>query len=174
MAAFGTAPFFIQSPYGGIDYDIVKIWASKLNFQMDITVGSDWLGYDPDKEMLTGVIASLHYGEASIAISELSLDPYVFKLMHYIFVYNFPILYISAKPERLPPFLNLTKPFTWRTWTVLLVLFLMTITLFVAICRSFADSIDSVSAALLIYKIQINQGTYIYASYERKFKLIKL
>ena len=161
VAATGPAPFFVQSSnssYSGIDLDIVNIWASKFNFELDIETDTHWLDFDYDTFRYTGVVGSVHHGNATIAISETTFIGDGFALADYIFTYNFPIVYMSAKPKRLPPFMNLTKPFALSTWIAIVVTSFVVMIIFGTICKYFTNSTDIIANALVIYKIQLNQS----------------
>ena len=93
---------------------MIQVLAERLGFNIHVKLSTRWIEWVNDTWV--GCIGDVINGDAHFAVSELYILEWTFSLVDFIFHYNFYMHYKTAKPNRLPPYLNLFKPFAPETW----------------------------------------------------------
>ncbi len=88
-----------------------------------------WVGFDEDGRVW-GNIGAVHYGHAHVAFGGHYINEFYYNYVDVLPAYSYQVMYQSAKPTKLPPYLNLTKPYSLLVWLILFLVLMLTMVAF--------------------------------------------
>ncbi len=172
---YGRAPFVInlsEDDATGTDVQVVKLLAEVTGFILKLDIQSSWYleHYDENGTFtgMSGCVGVLIMGGSQIGGGEVNLTPSVTSYVDYMFTYNAYTRYKSAKPRRLPPYLNLTQPFSMNTWLAALGTLFIVPALFAIFLRYYHNNDDVIYTALVILMHQFSQCKFEIAQINQK------
>ena len=167
VTGFGSAPYYFKNErdeYVGTGPEIIRILQERFGFKAQFEMDSSWFGVEIDdrgQPRYTGFIGKVHNRQAHVGIPTIFLMESLHKLVDFVFTCSFYDYYKTAKPKRLPPYLNLMKPFSKITWLLILVTLLFTILVYMGITYILhMNTNDSIMNGIVIVMSQFCQGEY--------------
>ncbi|XP_067140372.1 glutamate receptor ionotropic, delta-1-like isoform X1 [Centruroides vittatus] len=105
-------------PQAGIDYNLLKVMASKLNFSYSLLIPKDkqW-GVKKENGEWTGLIGMLQTKEADIALATLSITEERKKAVSFTFPYiTQSVTFVTHSPQEKSKVLAVVRPFPLQLW----------------------------------------------------------
>ncbi len=107
--------YFRDEELVGGEPAIFRLLAEINEFIPTFYMEKGWIGFDDDGRVW-GNIGAVHYKHAHVAFGSHYINELYCTYVDVLPAYSYKVHYQSAKPTKLPPYLNMTKPFTIRTW----------------------------------------------------------
>ncbi len=113
-----VAPFVYLGDDGeliGAEISILKTLTELNGFIPQIYKEVSWFAFN-ENNTLIGNIGSLVHKHTDIALGGHYFFEAYFRYVDFLDTLSYKVVYQSAKPTKLPPYVNMIKPFTLRVW----------------------------------------------------------
>ncbi len=101
----------------GGEPSIFRLLAKLNEFTPTFYMEKGWVGFDEDGRVW-GNIGAVHYGHAHTAFGAHYINEFYSTYVDLVPAYSYKVHFESAKPTKLPPYLNMTKPFADLVWII--------------------------------------------------------
>ena len=161
---YGRPPFVIiqsENDATGTDVQVVKLLAEVTGFKLKLDIQDGWYKEDYDENGtftgMSGNVGVLMMGTVQLASGEINLVPEVSQYLDWMFSYYVSSHFKTAKPNRLPPYMNMTQPFSINTWIASLGTLFVVSALFSIFLRYYHNNEDVIYNSLIVINHQFRQ-----------------
>ena len=164
VSAFGVPPFVIFTPKGqliGTDIEVIKILSSVYGFKIELKRARAWkldITDNNGHKKSVGVIPDVVSRKATLGVGPHLFFRNTYLVCDYLFHTYLYLRYTSPKPDKLPPLVNITKPFTPGVWLSVLITLVIVCLAFIGFRKIYGNSKDSIEDAMIIFMCQFSQS----------------
>ncbi len=121
--------YFRDGELTGGEPSIFRLLGEINGFTPTFYMEKGWVGFDEDGRVW-GNIGAVHYGHAHVAFGGHYINEFYWNYVDILAAYSYQVMYQSAKPRKLPPYLNMTKPFSFNVWILIFTTLIIVMVLF--------------------------------------------
>ena len=151
--------------FTGTDVSVIRIMGAKYGFNINFNPSKGWSVRIQNSDGTfsnIGVVPEVGNGISTFGTGPNLLLYTNFLTIDYLFHAYLYIRYTSPKPLRLPPYLNITKPFTPTIWLSLVITLILATVIFILIIRFYdvkaLKARDILSSVLIVYMCHFSQS----------------